>query len=589
MSKKLSGTLLFLIFVCGFFLVESSRLVSVHASFVTGIIGVDTTWTKADSPYVLTGNILVQTGAVLTIEPGVIVYLPDFYLKVNGTLSARGTSSDRIQFISTGYSIQTYPYVGVIYFSFVSVDWNETANAGSIIENAILSTTQEIPTIFVEDASPKINRCTVSSGSYGAAVSVRSVSVFQPDYDALFAPTISNSSITGSYAGIGIGVGGEQNRVLITDSVISGCRTGIYIYGGNTTVQRNLITNNTGARTAGEGGIRIDNLYTNALIQNNTIIKNSVGLNLLYGTSSTLVYNNILDNNGFNINLGTGMSNAVNATYNWWGTTDTEAINETIFDFKRDFNLGIVTFTPFLSAPNPEAPPAAYSTAMGITLKDFNTLFRMKNVNVIYPSDVTPKPLGCAAASTSDWLASTSVTTKLYIYAEGLDTNTALVNQTTGKQRGATDLGIVSFGGPIVNPVVKYAETDATPTADRAPIRFQDGGAGTFFFQFWNRTAVPGASMPLSVINHDEDMFVIEVYRDGDGRNVMVCYGMGWQGTYAAGKYFDRTVYPNLTSFPVSWVIVKWQDTNGDGFVNNPGAGDTYTQITSGTDPVPRT
>ena len=46
----------------------------------------------------------------------------------------------------------------------------------------------------------------------------------------------------------------------------------------------------------------------------------------------------------------------INATYNWWGTTDTQAINQTIHDFKNNFNLGIVSFVHFLITPNSQAP-----------------------------------------------------------------------------------------------------------------------------------------------------------------------------------------------------------------------------------------
>jgi hypothetical protein len=121
---------------------------------------------------------------------------------------------------------------------------------------------------------------------------------------------------------------------------------------------------------------------------------------------------------------------------------------------------------------------------------------------------------------------------------------------------------------------------------DRAPIKFYNGGIA-FYFQLWNGMDIPYANLLLSVINHGEDMFVIEVYHDGDGRHVMLCYGFGWKGTYAAGKYFDNVIYPNLASYDVSWIIVKWQDANGDGFVNNPGDGDTYTVIASGTHIIP--
>jgi hypothetical protein len=182
----------------------------------------------------------------------------------------------------------------------------------------------------------------------------------------------------------------------------------------------------------------------------------------------------------------------------------------------------------------------------------------------------------------SDWTASAFVTTKLQHYTEGLDTDSNFVDQTSGWPLGVSGLGIVSFGGPIVNPVVKYAESSGTPFADRAPIRFYSDG-GVFYFQHWDGSSIPGASLPVSVINHDQDMFVMEVYIDGSGRYVMLCYGFGWKGTYAAGKYFHTTIYPNLASYNISWIVVKWQDTNGDSFVNNPSDGDTYTIIASST------
>ena len=77
-------------------------------------------------------------------------------------------------------------------------------------------------------------------------------------------------------------------------------------------------------------------------------------------------------------------------------------------------------------------------------------------------------------------------------------------------------------------------------------------------------------------------MFVIESYRDHDGKYVMLCYGFGWKGTYAAGKYLDVVIYPNLEAYAESWIIVRWEDTKGDGFVNAPADGDSYTVIATG-------
>ena len=77
-------------------------------------------------------------------------------------------------------------------------------------------------------------------------------------------------------------------------------------------------------------------------------------------------------------------------------------------------------------------------------------------------------------------------------------------------------------------------------------------------------------------------LFVIETYEDGRGRYFLLCYGFGWKGTYAAGKYFHTEVFPNLSSFPYPWVIVKWEDANGDWFVNTGADGDVYTLVAMG-------
>ena len=220
--------------------------------------------------------------------------------------------------------------------------------------------------------------------------------------------------------------------------------------------------------------------------------------------------------------------------------------------------------------------------AFGLTwLQHFDSLFRFNDVRMVYPSEVTPKPLGCVAAMVSDWLASAFIYTKLATVTEGMDLDSAFVDQATGKPIGAERSAFVSFGGPIVNPIVAYAEDGPTPIADRAPIKFYSN-AGEFYFQHQDGTNIPGSNLPATVVNNNMDMFVIESYRDGDGRYILLCYGFRWKGTYAAGKYFDTEIYPHIANYPYNWLIVKWEDTNANGFVNTQADGDTYTVIATG-------
>lgn len=66
---------------------------------VKGVLkGEDLTWTKAQSPYLVTGNLLVEKDDTLTIQPGVDVqFNGDYYLQVEGRLSAIGTEGNRIK------------------------------------------------------------------------------------------------------------------------------------------------------------------------------------------------------------------------------------------------------------------------------------------------------------------------------------------------------------------------------------------------------------------------------------------------------------------------------------------------------------
>jgi hypothetical protein len=53
---------------------------------VNGILSQNTAWTKANSPYTLTDDILVNDEVTLTIEAGATIILNSYYIRVNGSL-----------------------------------------------------------------------------------------------------------------------------------------------------------------------------------------------------------------------------------------------------------------------------------------------------------------------------------------------------------------------------------------------------------------------------------------------------------------------------------------------------------------------
>ena len=66
---------------------------------ISGKISVDTTFTKAESPYYIVGDVWIDHGARLTIEPGVkIIFKGHHRFTVNGSIDARGTADERIVF-----------------------------------------------------------------------------------------------------------------------------------------------------------------------------------------------------------------------------------------------------------------------------------------------------------------------------------------------------------------------------------------------------------------------------------------------------------------------------------------------------------
>ncbi len=281
---------------------------------VSGVITSNTTWIASNSPYIVTGNILVASGVSLTIEPGVTVqFAGGTTLQVNGTFVARGTSSSGITFTSNQPGPTPGDW-GNLFFADSSVDatYDTEGNyaGGSILEYCTVtyggSTGSAM--VSIDRSAPLIDHCTITRSKSNGV------------YVAQGGAKITNSVISDN-AGTGIQINnypaGVGPNVTVSHSTISGnSGDGIYAYfysGANAGVfTYNSVNNNGGS------GLRFSS-GNDVTISNSTIDANHAsGINLDGGgCTGTRTYENMIVRNGApGISLFPGWCGLTNSIYN---------------------------------------------------------------------------------------------------------------------------------------------------------------------------------------------------------------------------------------------------------------------------------
>ncbi|MCW4029948.1 MAG: right-handed parallel beta-helix repeat-containing protein [Candidatus Bathyarchaeota archaeon] len=144
---------------------------------------------------------------------------------------------------------------------------------------------------------------------------------------------------------VGINVDSRATSVQIVGNSIESCQVGLSLDSSNVTVTKNVITNNY-------CGIKLVSPVINPATYNQSEVNWSLNSN-----QSAVIGNDIYGNIGYNLVLAT--QNDTNVAYNWWGTTDENAIGQSIYDSKNDPRLGMVTFSPIFTAPHDKTPSQA--------------------------------------------------------------------------------------------------------------------------------------------------------------------------------------------------------------------------------------
>jgi RHS repeat-associated protein len=272
---------------------------------VSGDITANTTWALADSPIVVSGTVNVIAPAVLTIEPGVVVKFEaaaTLVVKEGATMSAVGTSSDRIVFTSmkddaaggdtNGDGSATTPAAG---------DWGDLSypgwKSGSIV-------------------TPSLGSLQFADVRYGDDLYVR--------YSK---PTLTDLTVT-DMASAGLYLEAPANTTYSIERLsLQRNRWNVWLYAvpANTTIKDSIL------RASQETAV-IAQSSTAARLTNNAIEQNGTSSLTWAMTASSspmvLRYNTIAYNrrsSGISYGLSSSGS-TVDAQYNWWGSTTGPAV-----------------------------------------------------------------------------------------------------------------------------------------------------------------------------------------------------------------------------------------------------------------------
>ncbi len=338
---------------------------------VSGVISSDETWTLANSPYLLSGNILVSSNVTLTIEPGVRIQLDnDTFIKVDGTLVAVGTDAKKITFD---------PFGRGIHFDDSAVDYNPSDDSGNRIKHAIIKnpTSGSFDPVMSggHSSSHLVNTHEYNSGASNNQVSILLSNSHLEDVNIVFngwgGSNVNETTIVENNVFVRgeISADNESNTILrknIFHEVafsITSCHMEYNIF-NDCTISR-FYPQSYGAGTK----YVIKNNYINTNISKfqqgtyidfiNNTYKISAGDHIV-GHVGNVTGNNLLGGSQYKYRLSTRLDDfsvsVVSAENNYWGTTIESEIQSAIYDQTDDFQLDEVDYTPFLTSLNTTAP-----------------------------------------------------------------------------------------------------------------------------------------------------------------------------------------------------------------------------------------
>jgi len=372
------------------------------------------TWSLANSPYYVVGDVTIPSGSSLVIEPGVLVEVQGNYrITAEGYITAQGTISDSIKFYgqgttkwegvrledetnqstfyycrisntdgTNGYGIHSVNAQVIIQSSFFH-DHRKAVNFSAMgddnpsymeISDSKISTCEQCGILITENSNVLVDNCEITKCGQGTSY-WPGIQLSLQTASGECNPTITNNHIHHN-GKQGITMANMYNygemAPHVEDNVIEYNLTGVYLYNAqgyykNNDIRYNFILGdpNSGA------GVMLYGSGTNGTFVQNEVSFNFCGFYCINNATSNLgdIGNlNANDNGENNIHDNSNESGTIFSVYNMsaldmkaennsWDSDNYTEIAETIIDGNDNPSYGIVDFDPIYSgvALDPQA------------------------------------------------------------------------------------------------------------------------------------------------------------------------------------------------------------------------------------------
>lgn len=270
MKKLWIHTQLLVLFLLGTGAMVGWQYASANVSCtVGGALITDTIWSPSlCAEYTATGNVIINEGVTLTIEPGTTIrFNASVGIIVRGTLKAVGTAVSPIKFTSINGSPAPADWSGILFedtSSSAGLDNAYNYVSGSIIQFSTIEYATNA--IRLQYAAPYIAHNTILNNRRGILTDNLTASGYP-------LTIIRNNTITNN--------GGEQNGGGM-----------LFGWGRRARITDNLISHNTSLLYG--GGISIHYLANGFVISGNTIIHNVTSTNSNYGNGAGIAAGGVL-------------------------------------------------------------------------------------------------------------------------------------------------------------------------------------------------------------------------------------------------------------------------------------------------------